>query len=223
MPGHNPALPTANPATTTVLKVSLLGTAMGQQVLNTWYYMGQVASTTMDADNMHLFVAQWKTDLLPGLIASVSDKVVWNEVRVENLTSPDFAVITSAIAALDGTGLRAGEALPPQNAIAFSRKTNIIGKRGRGSIRLPGISESDQVNGVITAAGLLTALTFLRDDRFMHSPAPVIGAVAVSFVPSLAKRTSVTPLVVTAAILRSWKYWTNISSQNSRKMSNSGS
>lgn len=214
----DPLLPTVDATSITILKILLKGKVGDEACVNTFYFMGVTPSIGVTATEMDTALTSFNAQYMVGLTEAVSDKVVWSTLECTNMTQLFMAASTKALVAASSTGLRTGEALPPQDALLFNRKTLFAGRHGRGSIRLPGISEDDQVNGVVTAAALKAKLDFLRDTVFMTDIAVTVGGAPVAFSPCLARIDPEESPVVRAALVKSWRRWNEISSQNSRKI-----
>jgi hypothetical protein len=105
------------------------------------------------------FVNTWVTTIGPLLIAATSAAVNWDRLTVSDTDdngdeSIDFAFTQPYPGAITG------EALPPQNTMLLSFKTGQKGRRRRGRAYIPGVSEANTSNGVLTGTQL-TALEAL--------------------------------------------------------------
>lgn len=103
--------------------------------------------------------ASWTATVLPLVKAATSASVNWDKVTLSDVSSTgdesvDFAFTQPAPGAI------AGDALPPQNAMLVSLRTGTKGRRRHGRFYLPGISEGNQTNGVLSGSQL-TALQAL--------------------------------------------------------------
>jgi hypothetical protein len=105
------------------------------------------------------FVNSWVATVGPLLIAATSSAVNWDKLTVSDTDdngdeSIDFGFTQPYPGAITG------DALPPQNTMLISFKTGQKGRRKRGRAYVPGVSETNTVNGVISGAQL-TALQAL--------------------------------------------------------------
>jgi hypothetical protein len=131
-----------------VFKVSLVGQfQFGQQLVNTFHYR-QEDVLILDEPMDDLFDAV--EDTLLGSHAgqrSVASQV--DKVEIRGVTNPlagkDFNITPPL------SGLRSGEALPPQVSAVVTWTTGNIGRRYRGRTFMWPAAEADQASGVMSA------------------------------------------------------------------------
>jgi len=137
-----------------VYRVRTQGTFMGQKV--EWgVHMRHVGP----GGDLNDFVNSWVATVGPLLIAATSVAVNWDKLTVSDTDidgdeSIDFGFTQPY------PGAVAGEALPPQNTMLLSFKTGKPGRRRRGRAYIPGVSEANTANGLVSGAQL-TALQAL--------------------------------------------------------------
>ena len=118
----------------------------GEDCKNVFHYIILVATGLTDVLDALL---AFKDEVLDVVIASTSDSVTFQSLRIENLTDPDeFAILV-----VDEPGGTGGEALPSFNAVGFLLTPDGAATRP-GSKRFAGVREADQSNGVLTGAAI---------------------------------------------------------------------
>lgn len=121
-----------------------------------YYRFGAVAPTQPESSlNIPALAAAFRASVIPSLVTTLSAQTEVTETRTWSLKWPVLATLIDPYANTFGT--RPGDPLPPQIAHVFNKQTNVRGKSGRGRMYLCGMSETDNTNGVPTAAYLLVA------------------------------------------------------------------
>jgi hypothetical protein len=105
------------------------------------------------------FVNSWAATIGPLLLAATSVASNWDRVTVVDVAADGDESVTFAFTQ-PNPGLVAGECLPPQNSMLLSFKTGQKGRRRHGRAYIPGVSEANTANGLVTGTQL-TALTAL--------------------------------------------------------------
>lgn len=222
-PTFNPEMPEVIVTNTAIVQITPRGSLLGQLVEQTFYYKVGVNAADITTSVIVPLLAKFETDVLDKMIDCVSDQMVYDTILGTNLTDNRVAPGTRVVAPAAGQGTRTGDPLAPQNAITCGRKTGIAGRHGRGSIRLAGISEDDQTAGILTGAGLLTALDLLVGTTLLQTLAITVAAVNYDFIPVLATSTFGETPVVRASNIIQWTYHTAIRSQRTRTRYDFGS
>lgn len=135
-------------------RVRTQGTLMGQKV--EW---GVHMRHTGPGGDLTDFVNAWVATVGPLLIAATSSACNWDKLTVSDTDdagdeSVDFAFTQPY------PGAVTGDCLPPQNSMLLSFRTGTKGRRRHGRAYIPGVSESNTANGLLTGTQL-TALTAL--------------------------------------------------------------
>ena len=140
-------------------KIRLRGTMRGQSV-ETGFHLTVIAGTG-DAEDAALSVV---ASVMPLVLAATSVSVNWNEVVASDVRSAADGGLASVVVPLTqpNPGLVAGDALPNQNAMVIGLKTGRKGGRYNGRMFVPGISETNTLDGNVTSAQL-TALQALAN------------------------------------------------------------
>lgn len=212
-------LPEIDLAAECLIRVDLKGDLLLQQTMNTFYFLGGTSTSSVGATQLGAFGAAFETLLVPALANVVSEQTAFVKLTMHNMGRPELAPVDFVLGGgVPVPGLRAGEALPPTNSLRFNRKTGVQGRRGRGGIRLPGVSEDDQASGVITDGALVAAMTGLTTSELMDPVVVTIGLGSVSFYPAMGYAIEGDPPVVRAALVFSWTTTDVITTQNSRKI-----
>jgi hypothetical protein len=105
------------------------------------------------------FVNSWVATIGPLLIAATSASVNWDRLTVTDVADDGDESITFGFTQ-PYPGAIAGEVLPPQNSLLLSFSTGQKGRRRHGRAYIPGVSETNTSNGLVTGAQL-TALQAL--------------------------------------------------------------
>lgn len=142
-------------ATSNLWEITLNMEMAEQRCACVWFYRGNAITTPDSIDIAEAFGEQ--------IVPLISD-LVFNDVFFDNVSVRDILSEETAVEyplGFSGAG-GAGESLPPHDAYGFTFgvSTNVTRP---GSKRIPGVSETSQVDGVITNATLITALNILAD------------------------------------------------------------
>lgn len=105
------------------------------------------------------FIASWAATVGPLLLAATSSACNWDNVIVTDV-APDGDESVDLGFTQPNPGLVTGDCLPPQNSMLLSFKTGQKGRRRRGRCYIPGVSEANTANGLVTGTQL-TALQAL--------------------------------------------------------------
>lgn len=134
-----------------VYRVRTQGTLMGQRV--EWgVHMRHVGPGGSIAD----FASDWATAIGAALIAATSSAVNWDKVSVTDVAEDGDESVDLAFTQ-PYPGAVTGDCLPPQNSMLLSFRTGQKGRRRHGRAYIPGVSESNTANGLLTGTQL-TAL-----------------------------------------------------------------
>lgn len=123
------------------VKVVLRGDLNGQQTINTFFYKqaGTLPITIADIDDL---LSDFYVNVVPGIQGCVN--TAWRGIE---LTGRDMTSSTGATSAfpLSGSpvGLRTGAVAPGNVSIGVRRRAGQPGRRYRGRIELPAITEGD--------------------------------------------------------------------------------
>lgn len=148
-------------ALNSIYRVRTRGTLRGQRI--EWgVHIQQVLASGGPAD----LAGSWVASVMPLVDAATSQEINWDDVLVS-----DTATAGSEQQILPLTqphpGLVTGDCLPGQNAVVVSLRSGVKGRRRRGRFFLPGVSEANQANGLVTGSQL-TAITALADGLRTH-------------------------------------------------------
>lgn len=105
------------------------------------------------------FLNAWAATVGPLMLAATSTACNWDRVTVVDVAEDGDESVTFQFTQ-PNPGLVAGECLPPQNSMLLSFKTGQKGRRRHGRAYIPGVSEANTSNGLLTGAQL-TALQAL--------------------------------------------------------------
>lgn len=121
----------------------------GEWCENVFHYKEKTAETDpIPAENLAL---GWDTTIKPLLVALLSDEVIFACVYARRIApTPGIAFTVLQTDA----GAVASEAIPTTSAPIITWYTNTISRRGRGRNYFPGLPESMQNSGSLTAAAL---------------------------------------------------------------------
>ncbi len=145
-----------------VLRITVLGEAMGQNIVNCLSYVPSGAITPPDPDWQSLsvldvFRTKWRDSMITHLPAAYSVNLYQMEVIRAVLPKParPYGLEIAAISLLMGTGddvgsRGAGDVMPPFNAVGLRKITNTAGRNWRGAMRFSPIMEDDQVDQELT-------------------------------------------------------------------------
>lgn len=177
-----------------------------QDMLNVWHY--EIVSITGSC-TAALVGAEFIADKLPSIINIQSSFVVHQYMEVINLNDPlDFATVNPT--ALQGTGVRTGEALPQFVAASFIMRRASRASRN-GWKRFVGVAEGDQANGIPTGS----YLTVLNGSAGVFSTS--LLATGFNAVPVIWRPSNAIPpgqgIGFNIAVIE----FSSISSQNTRK------
>jgi hypothetical protein len=105
--------------------------------------------------------ADWLAHIFTLVTPATSAEVNWENIVVSDVTTdlPGDEQYELAIPQ-PSPGTVSGDCLPGQNSMLISFKTGAKGRRTRGRIFVPGVSEANTANGILTGAQL-TALQAL--------------------------------------------------------------
>lgn len=115
-------------------------------------YYQQTVNTTAVGNTNQLLADAWNTALRPEIRDIMCDDYTFPAILVRKHDG-----VPMAMRRLDSSanaGLRLGAPLPANNTLLFNLGQGLFPPRSNGRINWPAISESDQVDGVITAAFL---------------------------------------------------------------------
>lgn len=137
-----------------VYRVRTQGTLLNQKV--EWgVHMRHVGP----GGDLNDFVNSWVATIGPLLIAATSASVNWDRLTVTDVAEDGDESVEFGFTQ-PYPGAITGDVLPPQNSMLLSFKTGQKGRRRHGRAYIPGPSESNVSNGLLTGTQL-TALTAL--------------------------------------------------------------
>jgi hypothetical protein len=154
-------------------KIRLRGTMRGQSV-ETGFHLTVITGDGDAADAAASVVAS----VMPLVLAATSVQVNWNEVVASDVRSAEAGGLASVTVPLTqpNPGLVTGDALPNQNAMVIGLRTGRKGGRYNGRMFVPGISEANTLDGVLTGTQL-TALGGLANGLIsLYGPTGTEGA-----------------------------------------------
>jgi hypothetical protein len=105
------------------------------------------------------FINSWAATIGPLLLACTSTATNWDRVTVVDVAEDGDESVTFGFTQ-PNPGQVTGECLPPQNSMLLSFKTGQKGRRKHGRAYIPGVSEANTSNGLLTGSQL-TALQAL--------------------------------------------------------------
>jgi hypothetical protein len=147
--------------------------------------------------------AAWQSDLaddmwifLNAIKARVGDKFRWTHVKIAPVLADGSYGAPSAIytftAPMPGTST--GDHFPPEVAVAVSLRANVIGRRGRGRMYIPGltVTQLDGDNGTVVAAtrtalasALKTLVTNLNNPPGVPDYRPLVAVMSAGSVTAI--------------------------------------
>lgn len=132
-------------------RVRTKGTLFGQSVEFGVHLQTPAAGT--EADDI---AASWSATIMPLVVAATSSSVNWNEITVSDVRSAAAGGLASVTLALTqpNPGAVTGDCLPGQNAIVVGLRSGLKARRGNGRFFVPGVSEANSANGVLTGTQL---------------------------------------------------------------------
>lgn len=148
MPSLDPPAPAL---TGWVGKFILTGELFGQTIQNVFYYAGMLG--TEPPISVTAFKTWFDINILPDWQSCVSTDYTFKSWKLVHLTLPT-AIPEYVNYAPGVTGGVATDADAPQVAVDIQRKTDLIGRHGRGRIEIAGIAEADTAAGKLTAGSL---------------------------------------------------------------------
>lgn len=185
-----------------VVRIQMVGAYLAQEVITTFYYGTNDAIETL-ADIAAGFLINIDTPL----IACLNENVLYVQLLLQRLTgSLDFLVYP-----ISSRGGRTGDGLPPFVAYDITNLRAGLGERN-GYLRLPGVSETDQIDGVAVPAQLTRLSTLCTA---LNTP---IVPVASSY-QLLIRRTAHNNIPFNPPVFftKGLSVYSKIGSQNSRK------
>jgi len=198
-----------------VLSLRYHWTFLGQTVMNTLYY--KAGGTIDPLPELSDVLPLVRGTIEPEWLDCIDVGTVLNRIEARWLNRPDIASYTIADGVTAGT--RAGGPCPSFVALRMYRKTGFGGKRGKGMIRIGGMSESDTL-GNSPAAGITDELNLFVAALQSGVTGGVLGANVL--LPALCSQhaSAEAPLgfIVRGAVVLEWDYGAYLGSQNTRKV-----
>lgn len=201
-------------------QIELLAELYDQSIENIFHYRGNALTSPDAIDIAEAFYDQ----ILPDIQAITATDVFFTEIRVHDLMASDSPAIWTVG---ENGASSADQSLPPFNAFGFTLNVGSTVTRP-GHKRFAGVVESDQNDGVVTAAGtiaagaaLATTLAFNLFDTATGLIPWAAGVIVKRILDDDSYRlpTSVGELVTNAIVDAAMSLI--VSSQNSRKLQNS--
>ncbi len=152
--------PPAPPLTGWVGKFILTGDLFGQVTQNVFYYAGHLG--TEPPTSVTAFKTWFDINVLPDWQSCVSIDFTFKSWKLVHLSLPT-AIPEYVNYAPGVTGGVATDADAPQVAVVLQRKTDLIGRHGRGRIAIAGIAEADTTAGKLSAGSLVLFNTLAVD------------------------------------------------------------
>lgn len=137
-------------------RVRTVGTLRGSKV-EFGVHITQTAGTTGAAE----LAAHWAANMTPLVIAATSAEVNWDEVIVADVNPLGKSSVHVAFTQ-PSPGAITGDCLPGQNSVVVQLLTGNKGRGGHGRFYVPGVSETNHVNGLLTGTQL-TAIQALAN------------------------------------------------------------
>lgn len=140
-------------------RVRTRGTLRGQQVEFGVHLQTPAAGT--EADDI---AASWAATVMPLVLAATSVEINWFDIVVSDVRTAAAGGLASVTLGLTqpNPGLVTGDCLPGQNAVVVGLRSGLKARRGNGRFFVPGVSETNHANGVLTGTQL-TAVQALAD------------------------------------------------------------
>lgn len=135
-------------ALNSVYRVRTRGTFRGQRV-----EFGVHVQNVTTARPPEDLAASWAATAVPLIKAAISSAVNLDEIVVSD-TDRDGDESVELPLTQPNPGALAGDALPNQNAVVIGWRTGLKGRRRRGRMYLPGITESGNTDGVLVGSQL---------------------------------------------------------------------
>jgi len=127
-----------------VYELKMSGTVLGQEMINTFYYSGSTASI----DDAALF-GSFNSIVLGMIQLTQNSAAEWTRCDITQVKGgATFSSFSFAI-----PGLVGGDCLPPYAAWSFTKVRGAARERN-GYLRIAGVPESYQQNGVVTGTGI---------------------------------------------------------------------
>jgi len=186
----------------------------GDQFLNVFHYLVTVDTGTMTlAGSGQNIIDDWAGDYTSYLQDIISSEITFSGIDITNLSDPDEIFVGDFTAPFSG-GVT-GDVLPPFAAWAFIKRRATAVTRN-GQMRLAGVPESLQVNGVATAPAVEDLDAFAGIFQVGFSAAATLPeAFNAQFFPRIVRKTPTGGLDVVNGI--TGVEYTRISTQNTRK------
>lgn len=124
----------------------------GDRFLNVFHYLIDVSGGTPTlAGSGQNIIDDWADDYTSYLQDIISAEITFDGIDITNLTNPEEIFVGDFTSPFSG-GVT-GDVLPPYAAWAFIKRRATASTRN-GQLRLPGVPESLQVNGLATSPAL---------------------------------------------------------------------
>lgn len=137
-------------------RVRMIGTLRGSKV-----EFGVSFEQTGGTGGAQELANHWAANVTNLVTAATSVEVNWDEVVVSDVL-PTGAQSVHVALSQPLPGLVTGECLPGQNSVVVQFSTGRKGRASHGRIYIPGISEANQANGIVTGTQL-TAIAALAN------------------------------------------------------------
>lgn len=149
-----------------VIEVVIQGEADGQTTITTFHYMmNDPATDAVEWLQAALNTFQGEIDGTYARFRNVTgDDFIFRAVTIQRISPTRNAKIGIPIG--EQTGLVNSECLPPANAVAVTRRTELAGRHQHGSLHMPGVPLSFVANGILTANAVSTYSTFANSLTF---------------------------------------------------------
>jgi len=144
-----------------VFEIRLFEELLGQQVVNVFHYQSRGSSDI--SSSMSDVLTAWNSVIAAPLVAVQNNHVNLLQSTIRHLVDGgEEATLTYS----SSTGTVSGESLPPHDCFAF-RYNRLTTSTRHGQKRIAGVSESWNVNGVVTDSTNITKLATLAA-AFFH-------------------------------------------------------